>query len=118
MADAKDTQLGHTETPLADDTTIHSPKPNAKTKKDLMTAWPPSPAELENQVAPTTGLAGPPTISGCMVKERQCVSTLTASMEILNWRSPQWCLAARGLQWRNWQKKIWWKAAPECVAHH
>ena len=47
-----------------------------------------------------------------------CVLTVTTSMEILNLEAPQWQLATRELQWRNWQKKIWQKAVPECVTHH
>ena len=31
---------------------------------------------------------------------------------------PAWQQPSQGLQWRNWQKKIWQKADPECVAHH
>ena len=35
---------------------------------------------------------------------------------------PQWrswiSMPLRGLPWRNWQKKIWQKATPECVTHH
>ena len=88
MADAKDTQLGPVETPPWNDTTVPLAKPDTETLKDLLTAQAASPAKLENQVAPTTGsvdkLAGPPTPSSHVVKERWCVSTVTASMEMLN----------------------------------
>ena len=92
MADVKDTQPSPTETPLADGTTVPSAEPNAETKKDLLTTWATSPTELENQVAPTARLvdksASPPTPSGHPVKERQYMSTLTATMEILNLEAP------------------------------
>ena len=56
MADAKDTQPSPTETPLADETTVPLAKPDAETKKDLLTAWAASPAEFGNQVTPTARL--------------------------------------------------------------
>ena len=52
------------ETPLADDTTVPLAKLDMETQKDLPTAQAASPAELENQVAPTARsvdkLASPP----------------------------------------------------------
>ena len=75
MADAKDTQPGSMETPLADATTVPLAEIDAGTQKDVPTAWATSPAKFKNQVTPTTWsvdkLAGPPTLSGHMVKERQ-----------------------------------------------
>ena len=121
ITDAKDTQPGPTETPPADDTTVPLAEPNAETPKDLLTTWATNPAELENQVTPTAGsvdkLASPPTPSGHTVKERQCVSTVTTSMEILNLEAPSVAVGCQGLQWRNSWKKIWQKAAPKCVTH-
>ena len=100
MADTKDTQPSPMETPPVDDTTVPSAESNTKTKNDLLTAQATSPAKLENQVAPTAGsvdkLARPPTPSGCTVKERKCVSTLTASMEILNLEPPSVVIGHQG----------------------
>ena len=75
MADAIDTQPSPMETPPADGTTVPSAKPDTETQNDLPTTQAASSAELENQVALTTGsvdkLAGPPTPSGHTVRERQ-----------------------------------------------
>ena len=75
MADAEDTQSGPVETPLMDNITVPVAEPDAKIQKDLMTTWGASPAELEDQVAPTNvtvdKLAGPPTPAGHMVRKRQ-----------------------------------------------
>ena len=76
MANAKDTQPGPTETPLADDITVPLAKPDTETKKDLLTTQTASPAKLENQVTSNAGSvdksAGPPTPSGHPVKESVC----------------------------------------------
>ena len=100
MANAKDTQPGPTETPLMDETTVPSAKPNAETKKDLLNAWAASPAELGNQIAPTSWLVDEseaPYPSGCLLKEKQCVSALTATMEILNLEAPSVAVGCQGL---------------------
>ena len=90
-ADTSDTQPGPAETPPGDDTTVPLAEADAKTPKDLATAWAASPDKAESQVALTTGLvdklASPPTPSGHAVEERQCVLTVTASMEMLNWEA-------------------------------
>ena len=56
MADGKNTQPGPMETPPVDDTTVPLAKPDTETKKEMLTAWATSPAKLDNQVTPTTGL--------------------------------------------------------------
>ena len=76
------------ESPPVDKTTVPLAEPDAETKKDLPTTQATSPAKLGNQVAPTARSmdesAGPSIPSGHLVKEKQCVSALTATMEILN----------------------------------
>ena len=60
-------------------------------------------------------------ISTSMEKDQRmgaaCVSTVTASMEIMNLEAPSVAVGHKGLQLRNWQKKIWQRATPECVTH-
>ena len=56
--------------------------------------------KLGNQVAPYAGSvdesAGLPTLSGCPVKEKQCVSALTATLEILNLEAPSVVVGHQG----------------------
>ena len=40
--------------------------------------------------------AGPPTLSGHLVKEKQCVLALTATMEILNLEAPSVAVGCQG----------------------
>ena len=61
-------------------------------------------------------------ISTSMGKDQRmgaaCVSIVTASMEIMNLETLSVAVGHQGLQWRNWQKKTWQRAAPNCVTHH
>ena len=92
MADAEDTQPSPMEALPMDKNTVPSAKPDTETKNDLLTSWAASPAKLGNQVAPTARFvdesAGLPTLSVHLIKEKQCVSALTATMEILNLEAP------------------------------
>ena len=73
MTGVRDPWLSPAGSPLADDTTVPSIKPDTKTQKDLPTVWTTSPSESENQITPTIGsvdkLAVPPSPSCCLVKE-------------------------------------------------
>ena len=110
MSDAKDTQPSPTETPLVDHITVPSAELDTETQKDLLMAQAASPAELENQIAPFTRsgnkLTSSPTLSGHMVKEAQCISTLTASMEALNLEAPSVAVGHQGLQWRTGRRRF------------
>ena len=100
MANAEDAQPGPMEAPPTDKNTVPLAKPNAETKKDLLTAQAASPAKLGNQVAPTARLvdesAGLPTPSGHPVKEKQCVPALIATMEILCLEAPSVVVGHQG----------------------
>ena len=100
MADAEDTQPSPTETPPAGKITVPLAKPDVETKKDLLTTWATSPAEFGNQVTPTARSldesAGSPTLSGHLVKEKQCVLALTVTMEILNLEAPSVAVGCQG----------------------
>ena len=115
MSDTKDTQSGPMETPAADHTRVPLAELDNETQKDLSTTWVTSPAELENRVTPTARsgdkLTGPPTLSGHTVKERQCVSTLTAAMETLNLEAPSVAVGCQGATVEELAEEDWHKAA-------
>ena len=122
MANAEDAQPGPMEVPPVDKNTVPIPKPNTETKKDLPTAWAASPAKLGNKVAPTARSVdksvGLPTPSGHPAKEKQCVSALAATMEILSLEAPS---VAVGCQWATVEElaeEDLSEGPPECIAHY
>ena len=100
MANVAYTQPGPTEALPANEGTVPLAKFNTEAKQDLLITWTASPAKSGNQVAPTTGLvdesAGLPIPSSNLVKEKQCVLALTATMEILSLEAPSVVIGHQG----------------------
>ena len=44
------------------------------------------------------------------------VLTMTTSMGIMNLEAPSMAVGCQGLHWRNWPKKTWQRAVPDCCS--